>query len=69
MRKLLQTGEMYYAAVLSKDKNLQQVFKDKKDFHSSIAKMVFDLPGEVDDYFKETFKTERQSAKAMDLII
>lgn len=61
----LATAEMYIAAVLSKDKNLQQVFKDKKDFHSSIAKMVFDLPGEVDDSFKEAYKTERQSAKAI----
>ena len=35
----LQTAEMYYAAVLSKDKNLQKVFSEKGDFHSTIAVM------------------------------
>jgi DNA polymerase I-like protein with 3'-5' exonuclease and polymerase domains len=60
----LQTGEMYYAAVLSGDRNLQQVFKDGGDFHSTIAKMVFDLPCEVEDV-KSLYPEMRQSAKAI----
>lgn len=60
----LQTGEMYYAAVLSGDKNLQQVFISKGDFHSTIAKMVFDLVCDVADV-KKLFKSSRQSAKAI----
>jgi DNA polymerase I-like protein with 3'-5' exonuclease and polymerase domains len=72
----LQTGEMYYAAVLSGDKNLQKVFLSGGDFHSTIAKMVFDLPGAVDDVkdangniveygIKKRFPAMRQSAKAI----
>ena len=34
----LRTAEMYYAAVVSGDKNLQKVFTDGGDFHSRIAK-------------------------------
>lgn len=60
----LQTGEMYYAAVLSGDKNLQEVFKSGGDFHSTIAKMVFDLPCAVEDV-KSLFPEMRQSAKAI----
>jgi DNA polymerase I-like protein with 3'-5' exonuclease and polymerase domains len=60
----LQTGEMYYAAVLSNDKNLQQVFINKGDFHSTIAKMVFDLVCDVADV-KNLFGAMRQSAKAI----
>ena len=60
----LQTAEMYYAAVLSGDKNLQQVFISKGDFHSTIAKMVFDLVCEVEDV-KPLFGSMRQSAKAI----
>jgi DNA polymerase I-like protein with 3'-5' exonuclease and polymerase domains len=60
----LATGEMYYAAVLSGDKNLQKVFLEGGDFHSAIAKMVFNLPGTVDEV-KKKFKTLRQSAKAI----
>lgn len=60
----LQTGEMYYAAVLSGDKNLQKVFISKGDFHSTIAKMVFDLVCEVGDV-KKLFGSMRQSAKAI----
>jgi DNA polymerase I-like protein with 3'-5' exonuclease and polymerase domains len=55
---------MYYAAVLSGDKNLQQVFISGEDFHSSIAKMVFDLDCVV-SAVKEFFKEKRQSAKAI----
>jgi DNA polymerase I-like protein with 3'-5' exonuclease and polymerase domains len=60
----LTTAEMYYAAVLSNDKNLQQVFTTGGDFHSTIAKMVFDLTCEVDDV-KSQFGAMRQSAKAI----
>ena len=60
----LTTAEMYYAAVLSGDKNLQEVFSSGGDFHSTIAKMVFDLPGEVEDV-KKKYGSMRQSAKAI----
>jgi DNA polymerase I-like protein with 3'-5' exonuclease and polymerase domains len=60
----LQTAEMYYAAVLSGDKNLQKVFSSGGDFHSSIAKMVFSLPCEVEDV-KKLYGAMRQSAKAI----
>ncbi|NDC04301.1 MAG: hypothetical protein EBZ81_15375, partial [Betaproteobacteria bacterium] len=60
----LRTAEMYYAAVLSGDKNLEKVFTDGGDFHSSIAKMVFDLPCEVEQV-KKMYPDMRQSAKAI----
>jgi DNA polymerase I-like protein with 3'-5' exonuclease and polymerase domains len=60
----LTTAEMYYAAVLSADKNLQQVFSSGGDFHSTIAKMVFNLPCEVDQV-KKLYPEMRQSAKAI----
>ena len=60
----LATAEMYYAAVLSGDRNLQQVFISKGDFHSTIAKMVFDLVCQVEDV-KKLFADKRQSAKAI----
>lgn len=60
----LQTAEMYYAAVLSGDKNLQSVFSSGGDFHSSIAKMVFNLPCPVEDV-KKQYGSLRQSAKAI----
>ncbi|CAB4134242.1 PolA DNA polymerase I - 3'-5' exonuclease and polymerase domains [uncultured Caudovirales phage] len=60
----LATAEMYYAAVLSGDKNLQEVFRSGGDFHSTIAKMVFDLPCPVEDV-KKLYKALRQSAKAI----
>jgi DNA polymerase I-like protein with 3'-5' exonuclease and polymerase domains len=55
---------MYYAAVLSGDKNLQAVFKTGGDFHSTIAKMVFDLTC-VAEAVKKLFPAMRQSAKAI----
>lgn len=55
---------MYYAAVLSGDTNLQEVFKSGGDFHSSIAKMVFNLPCAVEDV-KKLYPHMRQSAKAI----
>lgn len=60
----LTTAEMYYAAVLSNDKNLQQVFIDGGDFHSSIAKMVFKLKCVVEEV-KKLFPLDRQAAKAV----
>ena len=60
----LTTAEMYYAAVLSGDKNLQQVFSSGGDFHSTIAKMVFSLPCPVEDV-KRLYGSMRQSAKAI----
>ena len=60
----LTTAEMYYAAVLSGDKNLQEVFSSGGDFHSTIAKMVFSLPCAVEDV-KKLFGNMRQSAKAI----
>ena len=60
----LQTAEMYYAACLSGDKVLQQVFIDGRDFHGSIAKDTFNLPCEADEV-KELFGVERTAAKAI----
>ena len=60
----LTTAEMYYAAVLSGDKNLQKVFSSGGDFHSSIAHMVFSLPCTVEEV-KKQYPAMRQSAKAI----
>lgn len=67
----LQTSEVYFAAVLSGDKNLQQVFinmqKDPEkyaDFHSSIASMVFGMSCEPRDV-KKLYPALRQAAKAI----
>jgi len=60
----LATAEVYVAAILSGDKNLQNVFKSGGDLHSTIAKMVFQLPYEVSE-IKEKAATSRQAAKAI----
>jgi DNA polymerase I-like protein with 3'-5' exonuclease and polymerase domains len=60
----LTTAEVYVAAMLSEDINLQKVFKDGGNFHSSIAKLVFNLSCNVED-IAEMYKTERQMAKAV----
>jgi len=60
----LTTAEVYVAAMLSDDLNLQKVFKEGGNFHSSIAKLVFNLSCEVEDV-AELYKTERQMAKAV----
>jgi len=67
----LSTAEVYYAAVLSNDTNMKQIFIDMKrdpkkypDFHSSVAHMVFNLkctPAEV----KKLYPALRQAAKAI----
>lgn len=67
----LGTAEIYYAAVLSKDINMQQVFINMKsdpkkysDFHSTVAHMVFNLPCEPSEVSKK-YKSFRQAAKAI----
>jgi DNA polymerase I-like protein with 3'-5' exonuclease and polymerase domains len=60
----LRTGEVYYAAVLSGDKNLQKVFITGGDFHSSIAKQVFNLSCAVED-IKSLHPLDRQASKAV----
>lgn len=60
----LTTAEMYYAAVLSGDKELMKVFSSGGDFHSTIAKMVFNLPCDVSEV-KKLYGSMRQSAKAI----
>lgn len=60
----LSTAEVYFAAVLSGDTNLQKVFSGGGDLHSTIAKMVFNLPCDVDQV-KKLYGTMRQAAKAI----
>lgn len=60
----LTTAEVYGAAVLSGDKALMDVFRQGLDFHSSIAKKVFNLPCEVPE-IKELYKDRRQAVKAV----
>lgn len=60
----LQTAEMYVAAVLSKDKQLQKVFTMGGDFHGAIAKQVFGLTCAVAEV-KILFPDLRQGAKAI----
>lgn len=60
----LTTAEVYVAAVLSNDKELMGVFQSGGDFHSTIAKKVFNLPCEVKDVKKE-YALLRQAAKAI----
>ena len=60
----LTTAEVYVAAALSNDKNLQQVFRSGGNFHSSIAKLVFKLPCDVEDV-GDRYSLERQAAKAV----
>ena len=60
----LATAEVYVASVLSNDKVLQNVFKSGGDLHSTVAKMVFQLPHEVAD-IRLYAKKERQAAKAI----
>ena len=60
----LQTGEMYYAAILSGDKKLQGVFQQGSDFHSTIARDVFNLPCEIPEV-KTLYPSFRQASKAI----
>lgn len=67
----LTTAEIYYAAVLSGDRNMQQVFINMQndpvnfsDFHGSIAHMVFKLPCKPTEV-KKLYPALRQAAKAI----
>jgi DNA polymerase I-like protein with 3'-5' exonuclease and polymerase domains len=60
----LSTAEVYYAAVLSKDKKMQGIFLAGGDFHSATAKLVFNLPCDVSEV-KKLYPTMRQAAKAV----
>ncbi len=60
----LATAEVYYAAVLSGDKKMMGIFLAGGDFHSSTAKLVFNLPCLVEDV-KRLYPMERQAAKAV----
>lgn len=60
----LGTAEVYYAAALSGDRFLQKAFIDKLDFHSYIAKQIFNLPCEINEV-KTVFPEKRQHAKAI----
>ena len=60
----LTTAEVYCAAILAGDMALQKVFQDGGNFHSNIAKLVFNLDCHVDDVAKY-YSTERQMAKAV----
>lgn len=60
----LKTAEVYYAAVLSKDEFLQKAFVDKLDFHSYIAKQIFNLPCAISQV-KKLYPNERQYSKAI----
>ncbi len=60
----LTTAEVYCAAVLADDKALMKVFQDGGNFHSNIAKLVFNLPCDVEQV-AEYYSTERQMAKAV----
>jgi DNA polymerase I-like protein with 3'-5' exonuclease and polymerase domains len=60
----LTTAEVYVAAVLSKDKELQKIFQEKGDFHSAIAKKVFRLTCPVEDV-RKLYPGLRQAAKAI----
>lgn len=61
----LATAEMYYAAALSGDKNLAQVFASgAADFHGAIAKMTFGLACEIAEV-KTLHPDLRQASKAI----
>jgi len=60
----LSTVEMYIAAVVSGDLELQDVFRSGGNFHSQIAKKVFKLDCPVEDV-AELYRGLRQAAKAI----
>ena len=60
----LKTGEVYIAAALSGDKELQKIFKLGGDLHSNIAKAVFGLTCTAEDV-KKLYPALRQAAKAI----
>tara|TARA_X000001382_G_scaffold12215_1_gene8122 strand:- start:7497 stop:9776 length:2280 start_codon:yes stop_codon:yes gene_type:complete len=60
----LTTAEVYVAAVLAKDEALMDVFRAGGNFHSNIAKQVFNLPCEAEQV-AELYADRRQAAKAV----
>jgi DNA polymerase I-like protein with 3'-5' exonuclease and polymerase domains len=60
----LVTAEVYVAAVLSGDANLQSVFSTGDDLHSSIAKIAFNLECPASDV-KKLYPQMRQASKAI----
>ena len=60
----LGTAEVYVAAALSNDTFLQKAFKEKLDFHSYVAKQIFNLPCEINE-IKAKFPDKRQHSKAI----
>ena len=60
----LKTAEMYYAGALSGDNNLAKVFREGGDFHSSIAKLTFNLTCPVSE-IAERYPDLRQASKAI----
>lgn len=60
----LTTAEVYVAAVLANDRALMDVFASGGDFHSTIAKLVFNLDCPVEEV-KTKYKLLRQAAKAV----
>jgi len=62
----LGTAEVYVAAVLSNDKFLKQAFIDKLDFHSYVAKQMFNIPIPVNEIKEHPIYSKfRQYAKAI----
>lgn len=60
----LTTAEIYVAAVLSKDEKLQAIFKAGTNFHSTVARDVFNLSCEVEEVDK-LYPDYRQATKAV----
>jgi len=60
----LKTAEMYIASVLSGDKKLRSVFINGGDFHSSMAKIAFNITCPVEEIATK-HKLLRQAAKAV----
>jgi len=60
----LKTAEVYYAAALSKDSFLQRAFIENLDFHSYVAKQIFNLSCNIDEV-KTLHPDQRQYAKAI----
>ncbi len=61
---MLTTAEVYVAAVLANDLELQDIFRKKGNFHSTVAQKVFNIDCPVEDIEFE-YKTDRQNAKAV----
>jgi len=60
----LKTAEMYIAAALSGDKNLQQIFIEGGDYHGFMAKLKFGLSCHQDEV-KVLYPDLRQAAKTV----